>query len=136
MSCKNGSGEAMIDWIAFLLAVGTLALCLFLVWRFVGRKARSRFVFAARLLLCLVLAVPIVGLGAWRFCNSRSMQVVGQIVNRVETTEPVVVAVLFKEVPVGALAAQGTDSWPTVEISEPLVDRLRALAMIRRPSIR
>lgn len=88
----------MIDWIAFLLAVATLALCLFLVWRFVGRKARSRFVFAARLLLCLVLAVPIVGLGAWRFCNSRSMQVVGQIVNRVETTEPVV-ALTFDDGP-------------------------------------
>lgn len=88
----------MLDWIALLLAVAILGFGAFTLWHAAGSGARSHLACAGRLLLCLALALPIVGFGAWRLCNARSMQLLGQIVNRVETTEPVV-ALTFDDGP-------------------------------------
>lgn len=88
----------MIDWIAFLLALATLGFGAFALWHTIGRKARSHFASAGRLLLCLALSLPIVGFGAYRLCNARSVQLLGQLVNRVETTESVV-ALTFDDGP-------------------------------------
>ena len=51
---------------------------------------------------------------------------------RIETSEPVIVAVLFKDIPVGPLSAAGTDAWPDRPVRDDFVSRLRELAMQKR----
>lgn len=48
---------------------------------------------------------------------------------QIKVTEPVVVAVLFKEIPVGALAGSDSDSWPTAKVSAEVIARLQQAAV-------
>jgi peptidoglycan-N-acetylglucosamine deacetylase len=80
----------MIDWIAFLVAVVILAAVALALWTALGRHTRSTSATIGRLLLCLALALPIAGFGAWRLSNARSIQLLGTIVHRVDVSDSVV----------------------------------------------
>ena len=54
---------------------------------------------------------------------------------RIEIADPVVVAVLFKEIPVGALASDA-EGWPERAVAKDVASRLRDLVMRRRSAIR
>jgi peptidoglycan-N-acetylglucosamine deacetylase len=88
----------MIDWIAFLVAVVILAAAALALWTAHGRHTRSTSAAIGRLLLCLALALPIAGFGAWRLSNARSIQLLGTIVHRVDVTDSVV-ALTFDDGP-------------------------------------
>ena len=53
---------------------------------------------------------------------------------RIEVSDPVVVAVLFREIPVGALEGSDSDAWPVVNVPPKIVSRLQQLAVRRRSS--
>jgi hypothetical protein len=80
----------LIDWIAFLVAVVILAAAALALWTGHGRHTRSTSAAIGRLLLCLTLALPIAGFGAWRLSNARSIQLLGTIVHRVDVSDSVV----------------------------------------------
>lgn len=54
---------------------------------------------------------------------------------RITVNEPVVVAILFKEIPVGAQASENADTWPSVSLSKLLASRLGELAVARRLAV-
>lgn len=51
---------------------------------------------------------------------------------RIEVTDPVVVAILFREIPIGAQAASVSDAWPEVTVSGDVLSRLQDLVVRRR----
>jgi hypothetical protein len=55
---------------------------------------------------------------------------------RIEVTDPVVVAILFKEIPVGVLAAADTDKWPVAPVRSGVASRLQELVARRRAAIK
>lgn len=50
----------------------------------------------------------------------------------IETNGPVVVAVLFRSIPVGPMSGAASDAWPEVRVKGDMVSRLRELAMRKR----
>ncbi|MGI9182506.1 MAG: polysaccharide deacetylase family protein [Longimicrobiaceae bacterium] len=88
----------MMDLIVCFLLVGIVALAALLLWRRFGGPSRSVPVSVGRGLLCLGLALPLVGLPSWRLSNARSLQLLGEIVPRVETGDSLV-ALTFDDGP-------------------------------------
>lgn len=88
----------MMDWVVFFLLVGIVGWLALLLWRRFGGPSRSVPASAGRVLLCLGLALPLVGLPSWRLSNARSLQLLGEIVPRVETGDSLV-ALTFDDGP-------------------------------------
>jgi peptidoglycan-N-acetylglucosamine deacetylase len=104
----------VIDWVAVFLTVGIVGSAAFGGWRWVSGPPRSARQGTVRAVLCLGAAVLLIGFIAWRLSNARTIQLLGEIVPRVETDDSVV-ALTFDDgpLPVGtrqvldALAAHG-----------------------------
>jgi hypothetical protein len=55
---------------------------------------------------------------------------------RIEVSDPVVVAVLFKEIPIGAQATADSAAWPTVTVPADVISRLQQIAARRRSAVK
>ncbi len=94
-----------LDVIAGLLLVALTAAALLWLWGLVRGHARSRWVVAGRVACAIVAAVALVGALAYRVMDSRTFQVAGRIVARVQTDQRVV-ALTFDDGPSSAYVTQ------------------------------
>jgi len=94
-----------LDVIAVALAVIVLTWLLWFVWTVVRGHPHNRGWQAARIAVALVLALVLVGWGTYWLMNSRTVQVMGDHVSRVDTTRKVV-ALTFDDGPDDAYVSQ------------------------------
>ena len=87
-----------LDVIVGLALVAVLTLALLALWRLLGGRARGTARRALRLTATLLIAVALVGAGAYRLMNARSVQLLGHQVASVQTREKVV-ALTFDDGP-------------------------------------
>ncbi|MEI6726146.1 MAG: polysaccharide deacetylase family protein [Actinomycetes bacterium] len=87
-----------LDVLAALLLVAVLTFVFWVLWGFVRAHARSRVWQAVRVAGALLVAVAVVGAGSYWLMNSRSIQLLGDHVDRVVTTRKVV-ALTFDDGP-------------------------------------
>ncbi len=78
-----------------VLAIEALVL---VAWRWARGSARRPLALAGRVAAVTLLVVPLAAYGTWRLSKSRSFQLFGGLVRRVETSEPVV-ALTFDDGP-------------------------------------
>ena len=88
----------MIEALIVLLSGLLLTLITLAVWRALRGPARGRGAAVRRAAVVGLVTVPLVTLAAWNLSNSRDFQFFGGMVNRVETSEPVV-ALTFDDGP-------------------------------------
>jgi peptidoglycan-N-acetylglucosamine deacetylase len=88
----------MIDFAAFLLLVLLIAASLLGLWQLLRGRARTRRRAWLRGALCAAAALVIGGYGSWKLSDSRTVQLVGTIVPRVETGDSLV-ALTFDDGP-------------------------------------
>ncbi len=100
----------ILAFLFLLLIAGGLA-----AWHLLRGAAGSPRRRAARALVLAAVAGPLVAFGAYRLTNSRTFQVVGSIVARVETSSPVV-ALTFDDGPNPAHAAEILSTLQRLEI--------------------
>lgn len=87
-----------LDVIGVVLAVVVLAWLLWFLWSVIRGHTRSRAWRAARVVAACVVALVLVGWAAYWLMNSRTVQVMGDHVSRVDTTHKVV-ALTFDDGP-------------------------------------
>lgn len=87
-----------LDVAACVLVAAALAALSWALWRAAGGRARSRVRAAVRVGVSLVLALVLVGGGTYWLMNSRTVQLAGDHVARVETARKVV-ALTFDDGP-------------------------------------
>ena len=87
-----------LDVIAGLALVAVLTLVLLALWRLVRGPARGPARRGVRLAATLLIAVALVGMGAYRLMNARSVQLLGHQVASVQISEKVV-ALTFDDGP-------------------------------------
>jgi peptidoglycan-N-acetylglucosamine deacetylase len=97
-----------LDVIAVALAVIVLTWLLWFVWTVVRGHPHSRGWQAGRIAVALVLALVPVGWGTYWLMNSRTVQLMGDHVSRVDTTRKVV-ALTFDDGPDDAYTTQLID---------------------------
>ncbi len=88
----------MADYILVLGSIAILTCPTLLAWRRKAGPSRSRGRMIGRAALAVSLASLIVGVGTYHISKSRSFQIVGGLVPRVETTEKVI-ALTFDDGP-------------------------------------
>ena len=76
-----------LDVIVGLALVAVLTLVLLALWRLLGGRARGTARRALRLTATLLIAVALVGFGAYRLMNARSVQLLGHQVASVQTSD-------------------------------------------------
>jgi peptidoglycan/xylan/chitin deacetylase (PgdA/CDA1 family) len=102
----------MADFLVASGTVGGLTVVLLLVWRRARGSASGRWRLAARVGLALAVAMTVTGAGLYQLTKSRSLQLAGELVRRVETEERVV-ALTF-------------DDGPTPEYTDQVLQELEA----------
>ncbi len=90
--------------IGLIIALVIIAIGLGL-WRLIRGPAPSRAIFAVRILVLAVIILPLEAFGTYRLMNSRTYQLFGEIIPRVETSEKAV-ALTFDDGPEPAVAEQ------------------------------
>jgi peptidoglycan/xylan/chitin deacetylase (PgdA/CDA1 family) len=88
----------MVEALIVLLSGLLVTLIELAAWRALRGPARGRAGAGPRAAVLGLVTVPLVGLAAWNLSNSRDYQFFGGMVNRVETSEPVV-ALTFDDGP-------------------------------------
>lgn len=88
----------MVDFLAALGAISGLTTLLLLVWRRALGPSRGGWRRAARIAVALVVAVVVTAAGLYQLTKSRTFQLAGELVYRVETEERVV-ALTFDDGP-------------------------------------
>jgi peptidoglycan-N-acetylglucosamine deacetylase len=91
----------VIDFLAFFAVVALVAAAAALLWRRAGGRPRSARTAVLRGVACIVVAFIAVGIGAWKLSNARTVQLLGSIVPRVETSDSVI-ALTFDDGPLPA----------------------------------
>jgi peptidoglycan/xylan/chitin deacetylase (PgdA/CDA1 family) len=94
-----------LDVVGVALAVVVLTWLLWLLWTVIRGHRRSRAWRVVRILVAFVVAVVLVGWGSYWLMNSRTVQVMGDHVSRVDTTRKVV-ALTFDDGPDDAHVGQ------------------------------
>jgi peptidoglycan-N-acetylglucosamine deacetylase len=94
-----------LDVIGVILAIVILGWLLWFVWTVVRGHPRSRGWQAARIAVAFVLAFVLVGWGTYWLMNSRTVQLMGDHVSRVDTTDKVV-ALTFDDGPDDAYVSE------------------------------
>ncbi|MBN2822241.1 MAG: polysaccharide deacetylase family protein [Coriobacteriia bacterium] len=102
----------MVDYLVALAACGGLTVVLLLVWQRARGSESGKWRLAARVGLALAVAMIVTGVGLYQLTKSRSLQLVGELVHRVETGERVV-ALTF-------------DDGPTPEYTDQVLQELEA----------
>jgi peptidoglycan-N-acetylglucosamine deacetylase len=97
-----------LDVIGVVLAIVVLTWLIWFIWTVARGHVRSRGWQAARIALAFAVAFVLVGWGTYRLMNSRTVQVMGDHVSRVDTTRKVV-ALTFDDGPDDAYAVQLID---------------------------
>lgn len=95
----------MIDLAVFLLMVLAAAAVLLKLWSLVIGRSRSRGRWLLRGAVCVVLAGVPLAYVLWRVSAARRLQLMGELVTRVETTDSIV-ALTFDDGPVPAATRQ------------------------------
>ena len=88
----------MADYLLIGAAIATLALLGLLAWRALAGPSRTGRTFAVRTLVVAPIALVLVAAGAYQLMGSRSLQLAGEHVRRVDTAERVV-ALTFDDGP-------------------------------------
>jgi peptidoglycan-N-acetylglucosamine deacetylase len=94
-----------LDVLAAAVLVAVLTLVFWVLWGFVGPRARGRVWQLARVAGALVAAVVVVGAGSYWLMDSRSIQLLGDHVAHVDTTRKVV-ALTFDDGPSSQYVSQ------------------------------
>lgn len=94
-----------LDVIAVIIAVVVLTWLLWLLWSAIRGHTRSRTWRVLRVVAAFAAALVLVAWGAYWLMNSRTVQVMGDHVSRVDTTRKVV-ALTFDDGPNGAYVSQ------------------------------
>jgi peptidoglycan/xylan/chitin deacetylase (PgdA/CDA1 family) len=89
-----------LDGIAALLLVGMMTLVGLALWRLLGGRPRGPGRRVVRLVVALLIATTLFGLGAYRLMNARSVQLIGRQVTSIQTGAKVV-ALTFDDGPTG-----------------------------------
>ena len=89
----------MLDVVPALLVAAAIAAALWLLWRRLAGAAHSRPRAALRVVAVILLALAVVGYGAFRLSKTRDVQLLGELVTHVHTSEKVV-ALTFDDGPV------------------------------------
>lgn len=87
-----------MDAIAFILAVVLVMAMVLLAWRAMRGPARSPRSTVLRGGAALAIALVVAGIATWTFMNARTVQSVGEIVPRVETSDSII-AITFDDGP-------------------------------------
>ena len=95
----------MLDVIPVVSAAVALAAGLWFLWRRLGGASRSRTRAVLRVAAVAVVAVAVVGYGAFRLSKARDVQLLGDLVTHVDT-EQRVVALTFDDGPSAEYAEQ------------------------------
>jgi peptidoglycan-N-acetylglucosamine deacetylase len=98
----------MLEVMIFLALALTLLTAGLLIWRLVRGPARRRWGTVGRTAALSLLIAAAMLVGAWRLSNARTFQLFGEIVDRVDTTAPMV-ALTFDDGPTAQLTAQVLD---------------------------
>jgi peptidoglycan/xylan/chitin deacetylase (PgdA/CDA1 family) len=94
----------MLDVVPSLLVAAVIAAALWLLWRRFGGATRSRLRAALRIVAVVLLALAVTGYGAFRLSKTRDVQLLGELVTHVHTSEKVV-ALTFDDGPVAEYTA-------------------------------
>ena len=88
----------MIDAVAFVLLVAVFAFATWLLWRRIAGRSRRATGAAGRVIGCVSLALVVVATSVFHFIGSRTLQLFGNLVPRVETRDSIV-ALTFDDGP-------------------------------------
>jgi peptidoglycan/xylan/chitin deacetylase (PgdA/CDA1 family) len=89
----------MLDVVPALLVAAVIAAALWLLWRRLAGAARSRPRAALRIFVVVLVALAVIGYGGFRLSKTRDVQLLGELVTHVNTSEKVV-ALTFDDGPV------------------------------------